>query len=281
MHLAPSTSVGNGLGFLLINCSFTASASAPSNKIYLGRWWDQGGTTPTPNGQMVIRDSTMAAHINKATPWAEAATSGRAYSASGNRFFEYCNRGAGAKYARQLRCARRPLGHRRTLPEVEPQPSVVTRPKRTSERAFPFSASTSRLRAGALVSSVSTNLRATSKILFDRTLKRRLVSLGRLSKTAELADELDSRRAYFLVRRGGFEIEQGFDAAAHGFGKPPNPERIAPTLADAAKKKRERSRESARETGRGSTEAPAPNRRTGSDRDPSSCSFAREWRVAA
>ena len=97
VHLAPSTSVGNELGFLLINCSFTASASAPSNKIYLGRSWDQGSTTPTPNGQMVIRDSTMAAHINKTTPWAEAATSGRAYSASGNRFFEYCNRGAGAK----------------------------------------------------------------------------------------------------------------------------------------------------------------------------------------
>jgi len=29
-------------------------------------------------------------------PWAAAATSGRAYSATGNRFNEYCNSGPGA-----------------------------------------------------------------------------------------------------------------------------------------------------------------------------------------
>jgi pectin methylesterase-like acyl-CoA thioesterase len=44
----------------------------------------------------VIRESVLGAHINKAAPWAAAATSGRAYSASGNRFFEFCNSGKGA-----------------------------------------------------------------------------------------------------------------------------------------------------------------------------------------
>ena len=53
-------------------------------------------TTPTPNGQGVIRESTLGAHINRTGPWAAAATSGRAYSPSGNRFYEYCNSGPGA-----------------------------------------------------------------------------------------------------------------------------------------------------------------------------------------
>jgi pectinesterase len=96
IHLAPSTSVGNNYGFLVIGCNFTADASAPSNTIYLGRSWDQSSTTPTPNGQAVIRESTMGAHIRKADPWAPAATSGRAFSATGNRFGEYCNSGPGA-----------------------------------------------------------------------------------------------------------------------------------------------------------------------------------------
>jgi len=93
---APSTSVANNLGFLAIRCNFTGDATAPTNSTHLGRSWDTSSTTPTPNGQAVIRDSTMAAHINKTAPWAAAATSGRAYSATGNRFSEYCNSGPGA-----------------------------------------------------------------------------------------------------------------------------------------------------------------------------------------
>ena len=94
--LAPSTSVANNLGFLIIRCNFTADAGAPSNTNHLGRSWDTSSTTPTPNGQAVIRESTIGAHINKTAPWTAAATSGRAYSATGNGFYEYCNNGPGA-----------------------------------------------------------------------------------------------------------------------------------------------------------------------------------------
>jgi pectinesterase len=96
VHFAPSTHVDNMYGFLAIHVTFNADASAPSNKISLGRSWDQSSTTPTPNGQAVIRESMLGAHIAQAAPWAAAATSGRAYSASGNRFYEYCNSGPGA-----------------------------------------------------------------------------------------------------------------------------------------------------------------------------------------
>ncbi|MGC4089246.1 MAG: pectinesterase family protein [Polyangiaceae bacterium] len=96
VHFAPSTHVDNPFGFLVIGSTFTAESGAPSSRISLGRSWDQSSTTPTPNGQTVIRESNMAAHINATAPWAAAATSGRAFSASGNRFSEYCNSGTGA-----------------------------------------------------------------------------------------------------------------------------------------------------------------------------------------
>jgi pectinesterase len=95
VHLAPSTAVANNFGFLVTGCTFTADATAPLNKISLGRSWDQSGS-PTPNGQAVVRESTLGAHINRTSPWAAAATSGRVFSATGNRFFEYCNSGPGA-----------------------------------------------------------------------------------------------------------------------------------------------------------------------------------------
>jgi pectinesterase len=96
VHIAPSTSVGNDFGFLVVGCNFTTDATAPANKISLGRSWDQSSTVPTPNGQAVIRESTLGAHINRTAPWAAAATSSRVFSATGNRFFEYCNSGPGA-----------------------------------------------------------------------------------------------------------------------------------------------------------------------------------------
>ena len=95
-QLAPSTRVANNFGFLVINSTFTADATAPANKISLGRSWDEGGITPTPNGQAVVRESVLGVHIRKVDPWAAAATSGRAFSATGNRFDEYCNSGPGA-----------------------------------------------------------------------------------------------------------------------------------------------------------------------------------------
>jgi pectinesterase len=88
--------VANNFGFLVTGCNFTSDATAPANKISLGRSWDQGGVTPTPNGQAVVRESTLGPHINRTSPWAAAATSGRAFSATGNRFAEYCNSGPGA-----------------------------------------------------------------------------------------------------------------------------------------------------------------------------------------
>ena len=96
VYLAPSTRVSNAYGFLVIASDFTADASAPTNKISLGRSWDQGGVSPTPNGQAVIRESALGAHVNKTAPWAAAATSGRTYSPTGNRFSEFCNHGKGA-----------------------------------------------------------------------------------------------------------------------------------------------------------------------------------------
>ena len=96
VHFAPSTHVDNMYGFLAIRVNFTADSGAPSNKISLGRSWDQSSTVPTPNGQAVIRESVLGGHINMTAPWAAAATSGRAYSATGNRFNEYCNSGPGA-----------------------------------------------------------------------------------------------------------------------------------------------------------------------------------------
>jgi pectinesterase len=66
--LAPSTSVANDHGFLSTGCNFTADGSAPQNTIHLGRSWDAGGTTPTPNGQAVIRESTIGGHIARAVP---------------------------------------------------------------------------------------------------------------------------------------------------------------------------------------------------------------------
>jgi pectinesterase len=94
--LAPSTRVANNYGFLVINSAFTSDAGAPANKVSLGRSWDEGGVTPTPNGQAVVRETMLGAHIRKVDPWAAAATSGRAYSATGNRFDEYCNSGPGS-----------------------------------------------------------------------------------------------------------------------------------------------------------------------------------------
>jgi len=95
--IAPSTSVANDHGFLLTGCNFTADGGAPQNTVHLGRSWDTGGTTPTPNGQAVIRESVIGGHIARAAPWTAAATSGRPYSASGNRFEEYCNSGPAAQ----------------------------------------------------------------------------------------------------------------------------------------------------------------------------------------
>jgi len=111
---ASNTAPGFPYGFLVTRSLITADdgyATAPTG--YLGRAWDQGaGTTGylpgiTPNGQLVIRNSTLGTGFNPTTPWAPAATTGRAFTAridSGrdlndinfNRLWEYANRGPAA-----------------------------------------------------------------------------------------------------------------------------------------------------------------------------------------
>ncbi|RSM46252.1 putative acyl-CoA thioester hydrolase [Actinoplanes sp. ATCC 53533] len=111
---APNTDPSYPYGFLVVRSRITADEgyrAAPTGR--LGRAWDQGaGTTGylpgvTPNGQLVIRDSTLGAGFAAATPWAPAATTARPFAArvdAGrdlndiyfNRLFEYANRGPSA-----------------------------------------------------------------------------------------------------------------------------------------------------------------------------------------
>ena len=93
--LAPSTSVGSELGFLIVGCTFTADAGTAPGSVRLGRSWDTSHTKPTPNGQAVIRDSALGGHIRSGEPWGAAATTHRPYSPSGNRLYEHCNTGPG------------------------------------------------------------------------------------------------------------------------------------------------------------------------------------------
>ncbi|WP_439891177.1 putative acyl-CoA thioester hydrolase [Ralstonia sp. 25C] len=104
---APSTVPGNTYGFLAINSTFNSAGGASDNTIYLGRAWDEGVTDTSsyvngtsPNGQVVVRDSTLGAHIFLTAPWGTS-TAGRPYCSanctnSANRFFEYNNTGAGS-----------------------------------------------------------------------------------------------------------------------------------------------------------------------------------------
>ena len=55
----------------------------------------------SPNGQALVRNSTMGSWLRTANPWSIAATTGRLYSAAGNRLREYQNSGPGRPAARQ------------------------------------------------------------------------------------------------------------------------------------------------------------------------------------
>jgi pectinesterase len=100
-HIAPSTAAGNTYGFLFVGSHFARDTNTGSNVIELGRSWDEGVSTGayragvSPNGQAVIRESSLDSHITLQAPWG-ASTSGRAFSASGNRLREYKNTGAGS-----------------------------------------------------------------------------------------------------------------------------------------------------------------------------------------
>jgi pectinesterase len=100
--VAPSTDPRNPYGFLVVGSNFTQSGTL-TNSVYLGRAWDNGVASAaayvpgtSPNGQTLIRESALGSHIRTVDPWAAAATSGRPFSATGNRLYEYRNSGPGA-----------------------------------------------------------------------------------------------------------------------------------------------------------------------------------------
>ena len=94
--IAPSTETANPFGFLIINSKMVGDSGMPTGTAYLGRAWDDSTAGAAPNGQAVIRDTEIGGFVRIAAPWTIAATSGRAFSASGNRLYEYENTGPGA-----------------------------------------------------------------------------------------------------------------------------------------------------------------------------------------
>ncbi len=94
--LAPSTTAHNNYGILVNAGRFTSDTAASVATTYLGRAWDEGVATGTyaansvPNGQLLVRNSTLGKHIRTQEPWATS-TSSRVYSDTGNRFAEYRN----------------------------------------------------------------------------------------------------------------------------------------------------------------------------------------------
>lgn len=110
--LAPSTDSRNPFGILVTRSTFTADATAGASSTSLGRAWDESQVdVPTytanvqtgvfPNGQAVVRESTLGLHIQATTPWRSAATTNRPYSSvdgavPANRFYEFGNTGPGA-----------------------------------------------------------------------------------------------------------------------------------------------------------------------------------------
>jgi pectinesterase len=109
--VAPSTDARNAYGILVTSSRLTAEG-APVGTAYLGRSWDEGAgdlagyamavtTGVYPNGQVVIRDSVLEAHVRPLDPWRAAATTNRPYSSTAgahpaNRLYEYNNTGPGS-----------------------------------------------------------------------------------------------------------------------------------------------------------------------------------------
>jgi pectinesterase len=89
---APDTNDRNPYGILAIDSQFTADSANLNGTVGLGRAWDANCTdVPTyvdtcvasgsyPNGQTVVRNSTIGAHISLTAPWKAAATTNRPFS---------------------------------------------------------------------------------------------------------------------------------------------------------------------------------------------------------
>jgi pectinesterase len=113
--VAPSTDSRNPFGILITRSRFEADATAAVSSTSLGRAWDESQVdVPTytanvqsgvfPNGQAVVRESTLGAHIQATGPWRAAATTSRPYSSvdgavPANRFYEFQNSGPGSAAA--------------------------------------------------------------------------------------------------------------------------------------------------------------------------------------
>jgi pectinesterase len=118
--LSPDTGSLNSNGFLVVDGNFTADANTTPGAVGLGRAWDRSCVdVPTyvsscvasgnyPNGQAVVRQSMLGAHI-AAAPWEAAATTKRGFcdtawaclgedagACPGNRLYEYQNAGPGS-----------------------------------------------------------------------------------------------------------------------------------------------------------------------------------------
>jgi pectinesterase len=121
--LSPSTDSRTDHGILVINSHFTSdNSTALAGKVALGRAWDRSSGSGVagyvsnciaagryPNGQAVVRDSTLDGHIAMA-PWVASATTGRPFCSTSwtclpdggacpaNRLFESQNTGAGSAH---------------------------------------------------------------------------------------------------------------------------------------------------------------------------------------
>jgi len=94
--LAPSTAPNNDYGILVNAGQFTSDAGTSVGTIYLGRAWDESVPKgsyvagQSPNGQLLVRNSTLGQHIRTLGPWG-VSTSSRPFNDTGNRFAEYRN----------------------------------------------------------------------------------------------------------------------------------------------------------------------------------------------
>lgn len=94
---APSHPQNYPVGFLVLHSRFTADDQLKAASTALGRAWDDSsgafttsdGQVHLPNGQLIVRDSAIGAHINGQSPWAAAATTKRPFSASASQTVEY------------------------------------------------------------------------------------------------------------------------------------------------------------------------------------------------
>jgi pectinesterase len=86
---AAATNASNTYGFLITRSTLQSTAAAQT--VALGRCWHAGGASDAI-GQVLVRESTLGAHIRQAGAWQDMS----GFSWKTCRFTEYLNTGAGA-----------------------------------------------------------------------------------------------------------------------------------------------------------------------------------------